>query len=238
MVRTATLMGLLLAAASLAESLQADGVVIDKIYHPYVQPGEKEIEGRAIWQNRQPGRPDDLQLYRLGYGQSVGDTWFLELYALGKNSDAESFGVAGYEFEALTQLTEQGQYWADLGLLFELEREADLDAWEFSAGLLVEKEWGRWSGTANLFLLQEWGSDVVDETETRLGLQTRYRLSPAFEPAVEFYSGEDTRGIGPVVMGEFDLGADYRAHWETGVIFGVDSKSPDATVRLLFEFEF
>ena len=85
--------GLLLAAASLAESLQADGVVIDKIYHPYVQPGEKEIEGRAIWQNRQPGRPDDLQLYRLGYGQSVGDTWFLELYALGKNSRITSYNV-------------------------------------------------------------------------------------------------------------------------------------------------
>jgi hypothetical protein len=230
------ILALLLATAPAA--LWADGVVIDKIYHPYIQPLEKEFEWRAIHQDRQPGRPDDLQQYRLAYGQSLGDKWFAEIYLVGSKSDADSFDIEGYEIEAQTQLTEQGEYWADWGLVFELEKADEVDAWEFSTGLLAEKEWGKWSGTANLFLEHEWGSDIADETESRLGLQARYRYSPGFEPAVEIYSGEDTRGIGPAALGQLPLGGKRQIRWEAGVIFGVDSKSPDTTLRLLFEFEF
>jgi hypothetical protein len=226
------------ALAAVAWPLWADGVVIDKIYHPYVQPLERELEWRAIWQNDQPGRPDDQRLYRLAYGQAVGERWFAEVYVVGENSDEGNFGIEAYELELQRQLTEQGEYWADWGLLFELERERDLDIWEFSTGLLAEKEWGRWSGTANLFLLHEWGEDIADETETRLGLQARYRYSPAFEPAVELYSGQDTRGIGPAVMGQVRLGSRRQLRWEAGAIFGVDSQSPDTTLRFLLEFEF
>jgi len=217
---------------------RADGVVIDKIYHPYVQPLEREIEARATLQNRQPGRPDNLQRYKLAYGMSLGEKWFAELYLIGRNSDAGSFDLEAYEVEALRQLTEQGEFWADWGVVFELEKERGVNAWEFSTGVLAEKEWGRWSGTANLFLLHEWGSDIVDETETRLGLQARYRHSPAFEPAIEFYSGEDTRGIGPAALGQVRLGGGRKLGWEAGVIFGVGSRSPDTTLRLLLEFEF
>jgi len=233
--------GLAACAAVLAVAaapLQADGLVIDKIYHPYVQPLEREFEGRAIWQDEQPGRPDNLQMYRFAYGQAFGDRWFGELYLVGRNASGESFGIEAYEVELQRQLTEQGEYWADWGLLLELEKRRDLDAWEFSTALLAEKEWGRWSGTANLFLLCEWGEDVKDEIETQLGLQARYRLSPAFEPAVEIYSGEDTRGIGPAVMGQVRLGGRRQLRWEAGAIFGVDSKSADTTLRFLLEFEF
>jgi hypothetical protein len=234
-----TLTALLLSAVSVVSTdAGADGVVIDKIYHPYVQPLEREFEFRAIWQDRQAGRPDDLQLYRFAYGQSFGDKWFAELYLVGENSSEGSFGIEAYELEVQRQLTEQGEYWADWGLLFELEKERNMDAWEFSTALLAEREWGRWSGTANLFLLHEWGEDIMDETETRLGLQARYRYSRAFEPAIEIYSGEDTRGIGPAVMGQVRLGGRRRLHWEAGAIFGVDSKSPDTTLRFLLEFEF
>jgi hypothetical protein len=226
------------ALTTLSADAAADGVVIDKIYHPYVQPLERELEFRAIWQDRQPGRPDDLQLYRFAYGQSFGDKWFAELYLVGENSSDDSFGIEAYELEVQRQLTEQGEYWADWGLLFELEKERDLDAWEFSTALLAEKEWGRWSGTANLFLMHEWGEDIADETETRLGLQARYRYSRGFEPAIELYSGEDTRGIGPAFMGQLPLGGRRQLRWEAGAIFGMDSKSPDTTLRFLLEFEF
>ena len=227
---------LLLAAAP--APVLADGVVIDKIYHPYVQPLEREFEARGTLQDEQPGRPDNLQMYRFAYGQSLGDSWFAEFYLVGSNSDEDSLDLEAYELEAQWQLTEQGEFWADWGMLFELEKEADADAWEFSTGLLTEKEWGRWSGTANLFLIQEWGSDIDDEMETRLGLQARYRYSPGFEPAVEIYSGEETRGIGPGALGQLPLDGTRQVRWEAGVIFGVDSKSPDTTLRFLFEFEF
>ena len=216
----------------------ADGVVIDKIYHPYVQPLEQELEWRASLQNQQPGVPDDLAVYRFAYARSLGEKWFGELYLVGQRSDDASFDVEAYEVEALRQLTEQGEYWADWGVVFELEKLRGREAWEFAAGALAEKEWGRWSGTANLFVMQEWGSDIKDELETRLGLQARYRHSPAFEPAIEFYSGEDTRGVGPVALGLVRLGGKRKLRWEAGAIFGLDSKSPDTTLRFLLEFEF
>lgn len=227
-----------LSLVSQGRAAWADGVVIDKIYHPYVQPLEREFEWRASLQNDQPGRPGNLQLYRFAYGQSLGEKWFTEIYLVGQNSDDGSFDIVGYELEALRQLTEQGEYWADWGMVFELEKQSGRDAWEFSTGLLAEKEWGKWSGTANLFVMQEWGSDIVNELETRMGLQARYRYAPGFEPALELYSGEDTRAVGPAVMGQVKLGNRRQLRWEAGAIFGIDSKSPDTTLRFLLEFEF
>ncbi len=216
----------------------ADGIVIDKIYHPYVQPLEQELEWRMIYQDEQPSAADNLWLYQLAYGRSLNDRWFVEAYLVGEKSDEESFGIEAYELEAKWQLTEQGEFWADWGLLFELEKEANEDVWEFATAVLVEKEWGKWSGAANFYVMYEWGSDIKNELETRLNLQARYRYSQAFEPAIEFYSGQDTRGLGPAFMGQVKMGNRQRLRWEAGVIFGLDSTSPNRTLRFLLEFEF
>jgi len=216
----------------------ADGIVIDKIYHPYVQPLEQELEWRMIYQDEQPSADDNLWLYQLAYGRSLNDRWFVEAYLVGEKSDEESFGIEAFELEAKWQLTEQGEFWADFGLLFELEKEANEDVWEFATALLVEKEWGKWSGAANFYVINEWGSDIRDELETRLNLQARYRYSQAFEPAIEFYSGQNTRGLGPAFMGQVKMGNRQRLRWEAGAIFGLDSTSPNRTLRFLLEFEF
>lgn len=216
----------------------ADGAVIDKIYHPYVQPLEQEIEWRAIHQDEQPGMSDNTQLHRFAYGRSLNDRWFAEIYLIGEKSDDESFKLEAYEVEAKWQLTEQGEFWADWGALFELEKEHEEDAWEFAAGLLTEKEWGKWSTAANLFLTYEWGSGIEDEFESSLGLQARYRYSRAIEPAIEFYQGEDTQAIGPALLGQINLGIKRQIKWEAGAIFGLDNDSPNRTLRFLLEFEF
>jgi hypothetical protein len=234
-VITALCVGVILCGAV---SARADGVVIDKIYHPYVQPLEQELEWRAILQNNQPVAADNLQLHRFAYGHSLGDRWFGEAYVVGQAADNDGFSVTGYELEAMRQLTEQGEFWADWALLFELERTTGIDSWEFSTGVLVEKEWGQWSGTANFFVAEEWGSDIANELDSKLGLQARYRYAPSFEPAIEIYSGENTRGIGPAVMGQIRLGIKRKIHWEAGAIFGLENQSPDQTYRLLLEFEF
>ncbi|MFC1688607.1 hypothetical protein ACFL0N_03940 [Pseudomonadota bacterium] len=221
-----------------ASPCPADSVVIDRIYHPYVQPMEQELEWRGIFQNHQPSAPDDLQLHRFAYGRSINQHWFVDFYLVGEQSNDSDFDLKSYELEALRQLTEQGEFWADWGLLFELEKEANEDAWSFSTGVLIEKEWGQWSSTANLFLVHGWGSDASNDWESRLGLQLRYRYSRAFEPALEFYGGKDTRGFGPVMLGQFSVGKKNSLNWEAGIIFGLDNKSPDRTLRFSLEFEF
>jgi len=210
----------------------ADGLAIDKVYHPYVQPHEREIEWRMI-------DADGDQKHRVGLKKSFVGNFYIEAYLIGKDTDeTNNLDLTAYELELLWQLTEQGEYFADWGVLFELEKERDENNWEFSSAAIVEKEWGRWVATANLYAIYEWGDTIKNELESSLALQGRYRYSRYFEPALEFYAGEDTRALGPVIMGDVRLGAGKKIHWEAGAIIGLDSKSPNNTWRLLTEFEF
>jgi len=137
-----------------AHPVLADGSVVSKIYHPYVQPLEKEIELRTIYE-----KDDDLrdhQKYKLAYGQSFSDTWFGEIYLIGSKDGGDALEIEAYEAELKWQMTEQGEYSADWGLLFELEKEEGGE-WEASSAVLAEREWGRFVGTANLALIYEWG---------------------------------------------------------------------------------
>ncbi len=216
----------------------ADESMIDKVYHPYVQPMEREIEIRTTVEAGSEQPQGDRNLLRTGYGQAVSDRWFGELYVVSEYGNGSGFDVRSFEAEALWQLTEQGQYFADWGLLFEAEKTRTTDSGEVSAALLLEKEWGRWSGTANFYGLYEFGARVHNEFETALTMQARYRQSIHFEPAMEAYVGQNTHGIGPVVLGSHSFGGARRVHWEAGLIFGVDEDTPDTTIRASLEYEF
>jgi hypothetical protein len=220
-------------------SVLADGSTIDKVYRPYVEPLEWELEWRMTHENQNALTGEEqAQLHRFGLGKAVAETIFTEFYLIGTRSDDQSFTLAAYELELLWQISEQGEYAVDYGLLFEIEKVHHEDIWEFSTVLLLEKELGRYSATANLELSYESGSDIKDEIETGLALQGRYRYSPRIEPALELYVGEDTLGLGPVIMGAEKLGIMKTLRWQLGVIFAADSDTPDYTLRALLEYEF
>jgi hypothetical protein len=228
----------MIATVAAATCARADGVVIDKIYHPYVDALESELEYRALVQDAQPGISTPAQVQQLSFGTAIGSRLFAEVYAIGEKPRGGGLELGAWEAELKWQLTEQGEYWADFGLLVEYENERNIDAEEFSVALLAEKEWSNWSGAANFHLINEWGDDIDPEVETVLALQARYRYSRLFEPGVEFYAGQNTRGIGPVVQGTFGTGVRKSVHWEAGVILGLDNDSADQTWRFLFDYEF
>lgn len=208
----------------------ADRLAIDKIYHPYVNAMERELEWRMT-------SADGKQTHRLAVGKALSDRLFVEGY-LTADEQNHSFRLSNYELETRWQLTEQGEYSADWGVVAEVEKAHEQDAWEVASAVLAEKEWRRWVGTANLWFIYEWGDNRNDEFETALSMQARYRYSRHFEPAIELYSGQNTRALGPAIMGDVRFGAGKKLHWETGLIFGLDDKTPDTTLRLLTEFEF
>ncbi|MBE9538767.1 MAG: hypothetical protein IMF06_06765 [Proteobacteria bacterium] len=231
------LTGICLAACS--AQLTADGTAVDKVYHPYVEPLEWELEWRMIHENENPISGESRrQLHRVGFGRAVSEFVFAEFYLIGEQSAENDFELEAYEFEILWQMSEQGEYLLDYGLLFELEKEDGVDVWEYSTALLLEKEFGRYSATANIGLQYEWGDDIVDELESSLALQVRYRQSPRFEPALELYMGQDTLGIGPAFLGAERLGIMKALRWQLGVIFGLDSDTSDYTLRAVLEYEF
>lgn len=216
----------------------ADGITIDKVYHPYVQPLEREVELR--WLQFNDDTSNNNQVYRLGLGQSFTDTLFAEVYVVTeKNNDSDDSRISAYEAELKWQLTEQGEYSADWGLLFELENQTDDSILDAAATLLVEQEWGgRYVGTANLSLGFEVGGDIDSEMESAAAMQIRYRYSRALEPALELYISPATLGLGPVLMGDKRFEAGKQLHWEFGIIAGLSEKTPNATLRALMEYEF
>lgn len=217
----------------------ADGTFIDKVYHPYVQPNEKELEWRWLYEkdNDDPLK-DNAQTHKLAYGQSINESWFAEIYLIGQKNQEYDFKLTAGELEALWQITEQGEYDADFGMLFEVEHERENDVSELATALLIEKEWHKWVATANLYLIYEWGSKIDNELETAMALQGRYRYSRALEPAIEFYSSDSSEGIGPVLLGNFRLSGRKQIRWQAGVIFALDKETADNTFKLLVEYEF
>jgi hypothetical protein len=235
-VRYGPLLSLILLV--MAAPVYGDGSAIDKVYHPYVQALEREVELRASIEDGSNAQSDERQTWRLGFGHALGESWFGEAYLIGEERTDEDLDLKGYELEALWQLVEAGEYAVDSGLLFEFEHLDKDEIMEFSLALLLEKAWGRWSATANLAGAYEFGSGVDNEFETAAAMQLRYRHARHLEPALEFYASEDTRGLGPVLLGDIRYGPGRQLHWEAGMIIGVTDETPDRTFRLALEYEF
>ena len=214
----------------------ADGLVVDRVYDPYVQPLETEFEWRSVMQS--DDELGDPQKHSFGVGRGLSDRWAAELYVIGTKTNGESISVDAFELEATWQLTEQGEYAFDWGMVFELERETDGNVWEASTTLIATREFGKWIGTANAGLIYEWGSGVKDEIETLLRLQARYRFKESLEPAIELHMGQDTVALGPALTGLSRLSPGKKLRWEAGVFLGMDSASPDRTFKLGIEYEF
>ncbi|NIA27395.1 MAG: hypothetical protein GWP02_05005 [Desulfobulbaceae bacterium] len=216
----------------------ADGLVVDRIYEPYVQPLENEFEWRSIMQwDDGLGGP---QKHSFGIGRGWSERWATEVYVIGSRTNNESIAINAFELEARWQLTEQGEYAFDWGMVFELERETETvtNGWEMSATLVSAREIGRWTGIANISLIYEWGSQVNNEFETALRMQARYRFKESFEPAVELHMGQGTVALGPAVGGLVRLSPGKKLRWQAGVFLGLDERSPNQTVELRFEYEY
>lgn len=87
----------------IARPAVADGIVVGKIYDPYVQPLETELEWRMV-DLRDDQLPDVIQ-HSLGFGRSISDRWSYELYAIGNKAAEDSLSLNTYELEFKWQLT-------------------------------------------------------------------------------------------------------------------------------------
>lgn len=211
--------------------------VVDKVYHPYVLPFEKDIEWRFM--SRQNDSGNDL-LQRIAFGHALSENLITEVFLVGERGDTGDFNLSSYELELRWMLTEQGQYWLDWGMLLELEKHHTRKEWEASIGLLNEKQWGKTSLTTNLIVKYLWGSDRIqkDNTEAELRMKWRYRLRPSLQPALELYTDRNFMGLGPSLMGEARFSPRRRLQWEVAFITGLNGESKDHTLRAALEYKF
>ena len=213
----------------------ADGIPVDKVYHPYVLANERELEWRFTSRQNDEG---NVLAQRFAYGHAVSEYLTIEGYVVGERDDTGDFGLQAYEIEARWMLTDQGELWADWGVLFELEKQHKEDTYEFTSGLLFEKEFTQTSLTINALLVYEWGKKIKNEFETEFRLKYRYRYLAALQPSIEIYTGEDFVGIGPGFMGVHRYEGQKQLKWELAFIAGLNGDSKDHTLRFALEYEF
>lgn len=202
-----------------------DGSTVGKVYGPYVQALEREIEYRL--------RNDDGKAsQKLGFGWSLSDRVAMEVYG-----DIEDGRVGGIEAELLWQLTGQGEFAWDWGALLEIEREWTAETSIFATAIAA-RDFGRFSWWNNLGIGYLRGGDDGDTFETRFAAQLRYRWQPVLEPALELYLSDHTRALGPVLTGNVRFAPRRALRWEFGVGFALDEATPDTTLKLNLEYEF
>jgi high-affinity iron transporter len=237
----ALLLGIVLSAHPQAS--RADHVV----YSPLVEQGEKAIEFRGHYDFDGNDALDGGQAYKLEFEWSPTAWWRTEALVEWESEAGEDLDATEVAWENVFQLTEQGKYWADFGLLAEYAHSLEDDGEDaIELALLAQKDFGRNEARVNLVFEQPLESGADLEMEYRW--QYRYRLEERFEPGIEMYGGlgewgefgsfnDHEQQLGPAMYGKLrTAGGAFK--YEAGLLFGLNDETPDATLRFLLEYEF
>jgi len=226
------------AAAFAALGAANNAYSVDKVYHPYVNQGERELEYRFTGLN-DGDESRDLQTHRLGIGYGASERIAVDAYVVGTKDGGDELQLEAYELEMRWQLNEQGANWLDNAMLFELEHIDGGRYNEVSTGFIAEKEISaRWSATANIIAHYEFGDDVKDNFEGEMAAQLRYRLDKRFEPAIEAYWDENVIAVGPAAIGVVTLDGRRRLNWEAAALLSTKHNIASRIFRCSVEWEF
>lgn len=209
---------------------------VDKVYHPYVEINTWEFETRAI-SPLTSELSTNFSIYRFGLGRDILDNLFVEFYIIGNKNHSDAIDIIAYEIEALYQWTEQGEYWLDAGLLFEIEQTSEESEWEGNIALLLEKEIGRWSVSLNMHQQYVFIDDEKSEWQNKQAFQYRYRYSSGFEPGLEIYTDREETYLGFVALGNIKQGL-TNIGWEFGILSALSGDEGETILRLLLDIEF
>jgi hypothetical protein len=231
------------------------------IHSPYeIDLGELEIEhnGSASF-DRNPDK-SGAQSYTIEFGTGLTSWWHSEI-ELGFDRDP-GFNQNTLVTQAVTentfQLTEPGQYFADLGFYVEYGQSLTTGRHagpnQVTFGPLIAKDIGRFTHTANLFLTQELGPNQTShELDFNYAWQSRWNIWAPLSPAIEFYGDSGTLGrsprfsqqqllVGPVGIGALSLhdlgwGNAGKIKYEIGWLFGATQATAEGTLRWRLELE-
>mgnify|MGYP005749957643 CR=1 FL=1 len=226
-----------LVSAVLLFAWAATGHTAHVVYSPIVEGGETEIEAMVDYVSDSSSPDDGTRIYYFEVAHGVNDRWMTELLIEYVDTDNSSMEAEAIEWENVFQLTEQGQYFADFGLFFELEKSLEKNSPdEIVAGLLIEKEFGEFTGLLNLLAEKEFGDNAESAVEGFGSGQLRWRCHPKFEPTLEVYSSEYNTRVGTLVNGKLAAGSN-KFGYSLGMLWGADSDTPN-TLRGMIEYEF
>jgi len=221
----------------------------DYVYMPNVTYGEREIDLKAGgWKRRDEDR---LSAWSIGYGYGITQRWGTELYLKYESSGGEHLTkFDAWEWENKFQITEQGEYPVDAGLILEIERPKDrAEGYEIKLGPLFQTDFGNWQLNGNLLFQRSIRAATPQHTEFGYQWQVKYRWKPAFEYGLQGFgevgawnhwdpAGERTHRFGPAVFGKIPLGGSQAIRYNAAWLIGATPGAPRNTFRTQVEYEF
>jgi hypothetical protein len=219
---------------------------------PEAEEGEWELEdnGSASFDHNPAKSGTANATVEIGYGVNAWYHTELELDYGRNQGPGQPIVFQGVTWENLVQLTETGEYWANLGFYAEASQAATrATPDDILFGPLISKDIGRTTQTLNLFLLQEFGPAQTEHSpDLSYAWQSRWNLLPYASPAIEIYGdvgpinhiptvGGEQLQAGPVLLGGVSLGSVGNLNYQVGYLAGLTAATPRYTVKWGFEWE-
>ena len=217
-----------------------------EINSPYIESGMIELETQNTFVSDNNSSRDNFRQHKLAVGYGVNDFWGVELEGELEKESGHGYKYSATEFSNCFQLTETGEYWADLGAKFSYEiANSKGSADKLEGFLLVQKNFSKFSSIANIGMEKEIGSNSNGNPEAEIKLLTRYNYQSNLNPAIEYYGSfgeishsggldEQSHKIGPALSGKLWQGVKY----DVATLFGLSKSAGNFTLKLNLEYEF
>jgi FTR1 family protein len=221
-----------------------------QVRSPLVDYQELEVEhnGSVTFDKRNSGKSND-QSYTISVGYGMTPWWKTELEAELGAAPGENLHYNATTWENTLQLTEQGQYWADLGFFAQYSHAARRhDPESITFGPIAQKEVGDTLHTVNLLFSKQVGHDRTDATDFSVAWQSRWRLNQYVEPGIEYYAdvpdlqnpgkiANQQHRVGPVLVGLVGFPPYGKIRYEAGYLVGLTRATERGAARWKVEYE-
>lgn len=237
------ILSVIVSASTLLISANAHAL---NVYSPYVEKGIMEIESENRFDFDDRSSEDNFRQHKFEFGYGLTSKWKMEIIGELEKENQRGYEYSATEVENIFQLTEVGQYWADVGVLASYEFAHPTGSSDkIEAFLLVAKNFNNFTTMANIGFEQEVGNNSNNNPEGEIKWMAKYNYTQMLNPGVEYYGefgeisnsdGYDSQKhrLGPVIYGKLGHGIKY----ETGVLFGISQAAEDYAFKVNLEYEF
>lgn len=225
---------------------------VDRLYYPYVEQGEWELEYFGTRSMDRDAAKDDEQKQQFSLAYGATEFWRTEFYAKYEKEPQDELAFDAWEWENVFQFTERGEGIVDVGASFAYEYKPQTNrADTLEARLLLAKDLDATSHTFNLNFEKDVGAGPKAGLEGAFVWSSRYDYSAWFEPGLEF-SGElgelENAGrfknhayyLGPVAYGKVPfklIGQSNGLKYRLGYLFGLSEVASDGQGVAQIEYE-
>lgn len=216
----------------------------DTVYTLNVEKGETEFELRGGYRDFADAPSEHAFVFDVGYG--VTNDWRTELVLEYSSEQGNPGKLEAWEWENVIRLTEQGKYWADVGLFAEYEHGFSASPDVLKIGPMFQKDIGGTVANLNLLFEREVGSGSSDATMLAYTWQVRWLGKPALEWGVQglgelgeigHIGTDDRHSIGPALFGVHQFADGNKVSYNAAMLAGLNAAAPDVTARFQIEYE-